>query len=77
MATLELALIPTSASSKSAILSIPSNDLDEGIVDVTLSGRGTVPKVPSISLWSSIAMAAVLGLLVVYMVRRRQTAVGE
>ena len=33
-----------------------------------------VPQVPATTQWGGIAMAAILGLLVVYMVRRRQTA---
>jgi hypothetical protein len=35
------------------------------------------PAVPTMTLWGGIAMAAILGLLVVYMVRRRQTALGR
>ncbi|MBA7698266.1 hypothetical protein ES703_106943 [subsurface metagenome] len=32
------------------------------------------PKVPSVTPWGGIAMAGFLGLLMVYMIRRRQTA---
>lgn len=34
----------------------------------------TVPQVPTMTLWGGVAMTVVLGLLVVYMVRRRHTA---